>query len=144
VDDNAPGPGREVGAATVEEFLRLLKERERGGSSVGEPEAPLRRAVFVARIGEARSSRYGFPKVIRYVLAAFACGWDVVCHRQLTSTAVELPETASTLEERQRVSYEELLAEVKRGLEEADLDVSLYEGSLRSFVEPSSDEREGR
>jgi hypothetical protein len=91
VDDNAGGPGFEVEAATVEEFLRLLKERERGESFVGEPEAPLRRAVFVARIGEARSSRYGFPKVIRYVVAAFAYGWDIVCHRRLTSSAVEMP-----------------------------------------------------
>lgn len=134
MDDSAGGPGFEVEAATLEEFLHLLKEREEGDSTPAGAQCLLRRAVFVARIQETWSSRYEFPKVTRYAIAAFAYGWAVVCHRRLASSAVELPEMTNALEERQWAVHEGLRAEVERGLEEADLGVPLYEGSLSRAV----------
>lgn len=132
-------PGFEVEAASVEEFLRLLREREGDEAAQGVPSSPLLRAVFVARLQEVRRSRYPFPKVVRRVVAAFAHGADVVCLRRITSSAVELPEMARTFEEGQRAVYEELRAEVERGLGEADLGIPLYEGSLCRSVERDGD-----
>jgi hypothetical protein len=141
VTDNEPGPGFEVEAATVEEFLQLLREREEVGSDPVGTRGALREAVFVAGVRETRGSRYGFPKVIRYAIAAFAYGRGVACHRRLTSSAVELPEVTRTLEERQQEACDELRAEVKRGLEEASLRVPLCEGSLPNLQDRS---RSGR
>lgn len=118
--------------ATVEEFLWLLRERtedSRGG--------PLQRAVFVARLRESRGSRYPFPKVTRRVVAAFARRGGVVCLSSTTSNSVELPEMARAAEERQRAVHEEVLSEIRRGLEEAGLanEVPIYEGFLRRSPE---------
>jgi hypothetical protein len=124
-------PGFEIEAATVQEFVRLLKERERGESASEEPRSLLRKAVFVTRMLDQRSSRFGYPLVTRYVVAAFAYGPDLVCCRRTTSHAVELPELASKTEDRQRAVYEEMRAEVARGLEEAKIGIPLYEGCLR-------------
>jgi hypothetical protein len=131
VTDREPGPGFEIEAATVGEFLRLLEEREEGEDAPAGPHSSLRRAVFVARMLDRRSSRFGYPSVTRYVVAAFAHGGDVVCYRRITSHAVELPELARTTEERQQAAYEELRTEIERGLEELDLRVSVHEGLLR-------------
>jgi hypothetical protein len=126
------GPGFDLEAATLEEFLKLLKRREEGEVPDREDPDGLRRAVFVARLREARGSRYPFPKVVRRVVAAFAHGADVVCLRRTTSSAVEPPETAGVTEERQRAVYDELRAGIERGLEEAGLahEVPVYEGFL--------------
>ena len=78
-----------------------------------------------------RRSRYGLPLVTRYVVAAFAYGRDLVSYRRTTSNAVELPETAVRIEERQREVYEEVVAEIERGLDEEDVRVPIYEGRLR-------------
>lgn len=129
-------PGFEVEAATVEEFLRLLKERERGESASEGPQSPLRRAVFVTCMLDQRSSRFGYPLVTRYVVAAFTYGTDLVCCRRTTSHAVELPELASKTEDRQRKVYEEMRAEVARGVEEANIGVPFYEGCLRRATDP--------
>jgi hypothetical protein len=145
VTDNEPGPGFEVEAATVEEFLQLLREREEAGSDPAGTRDALGEAVFVAGIRDTRSSRYGFPKVVRYAIAAFSYGQGVACHRRLTSSAVELPEMTRTLEGRQREACDELRAEVERGLEEASLRVPLYEGSLPYLQDRAgSGEGEGR
>jgi hypothetical protein len=126
-----PVAGFEVEATTVEEFLRLLKKREGGEASVRQDPGALRRAVFVARMLYRRDSRFGYPSVTRYVVAAFAYGRDVVCCRRATSHAVELPELARMTEERQRAAYDELRAEIERGLEELGLRVPVREGLLR-------------
>lgn len=131
--------GFEVEAATLEEFLRLLRAREKGMDSRAGSRGLLRSAVFVARIREDRSSRYAFPKVTRLVVAAFAYGRDVVCCRRFVSNAVELPEMMGKLEERQRSVHEELRVEIGRGLEEANLGVPLYEGTLRRVAGPDGD-----
>jgi hypothetical protein len=59
VTEHEPASGFEIEAATVEEFLRLLKEREEDEAYRRGSRSPLRRAVFVARIIDQRSSRYG-------------------------------------------------------------------------------------
>jgi len=125
-----------VEAATVEEFLRLLEEREGSESAPAGHHGSPRGAVFVARMLDRRNSRFGYPSVTRYVVAAFAYGGNVVCCRRTTSHAVELPELARTTEERQRAAYDELRAEIERGMEEADIVVPLYEGCLRRSAEP--------
>jgi hypothetical protein len=124
-------PGFEIEAATVQEFLRLLKERERGELASKEPRSLLRRAVFVARMLDQRSSRFGYPLVTRYVVAAFTYGTDLVCCRRTTSHAVEVPDLTSRTEDRQRTLYEEMKAEVARGVKDANIGVPLYEGCLR-------------
>jgi hypothetical protein len=143
VTEDSPGslPDFEIEAATVEEFLRLLKEREGRVPPEGS-RGPLRRAVFLTRILDQRSSRFGYPLVTRHVVAAFVYGRDTVCCRTITSNAVELPELASKTEERQRAVYEEMRAEIVRGLEESDLagEVPLYEGCLRRASEPGGEE----
>ena len=70
-----PEPGFEIEVASVEEFLKLLKEREEEG---GGPEGTgaMRKAVFVAQMMDQRPSNYGFPLIRRYVVAAFAYGKD--------------------------------------------------------------------
>ncbi len=55
------GSAFEVEAATVEEFLRLLKEREEGVAPAKESRGATRRAVFVAQMLDQRSSSYGYP-----------------------------------------------------------------------------------
>jgi hypothetical protein len=131
VTEHGPAPGFEIEAATVEEFLRLLKEREEDEAYRRGSRSPLRRAVFVARMFDQRRSRYGLPLVTRYVVAAFAYGRDLVSYRRTTSNAVELPETAVRTEARQRETYEEVVAEIERGLDEEDVRVPIYEGRLR-------------
>jgi len=113
----------EIEAATVEELLRLLGDRERAEAALAARRGPLRSAVFVARTLEERSSRFGHPKVTRRVVAAFAHGPDLVCCRRTTSSAVELPEMAATTEGRQIAAYEGMRAEIARGLKER---VSVY------------------
>jgi hypothetical protein len=107
-DEERPGPAFEVEAATVEEFLRLLKEREQGEAPLRGGRGVTRRAIFVARLLDRRGSSYGYPLVTRYVVAAFAYGRDAVSYRRTTSNAVELPEIAGKTEERQRGSTREL------------------------------------
>ena len=131
VTEHGPAPGFEIDAATVEEFLRLLKEREEDEAYRRGSRSPLRRAVFVARMFDQRSSRYDFPLVTRYVVATFAYGRDLVSYRRTTSNAVELPETAVRTEERQREAFAEVMAEIERGLDEEDISVPIYEGRLR-------------
>lgn len=137
VTEQGFGHGFEVQAATVEEFLLLLREREEAGNDPAGTRGALREAVFVAGVRETRSSRYGFPKVIRYAIAAFAYGRGAACHRRIASSAVEMPAMTSMLERRQQEACDELRAEVERGLREAGLGVPLYEGSLRLSAEPS-------
>jgi hypothetical protein len=129
--EHGPASGSEMEAATVEEFLQLLKEREEHEASRRGSRSPLLRAVFVARMFDQRSSRYGFPLVTRYVVAAFAYGRDLVSYRRTTSNAVELLETAVRTEERQREVYEEVVAEIARRLDEEGVRVPIYEGRLR-------------
>lgn len=131
-----PGPSFGVETATVEEFLRLLKEREEGEASPGELRGATRRAVFVAQMLDQRSSSYGYPSVRRYIVVTFAYGCDLVSYSRTTSSAVELPEIASRAAERQQEAYEEIRAEIERGLEGMGLDLPVYEGSLRRSAEP--------
>jgi hypothetical protein len=135
VTDKEPGPTFGVEAATVEEFLRLLKDREEGEASLGGPRGATRRAVFVAQMLDQRSSSYGYPSIRRYVVVAFAFGRDLVSYCRTTSSAVELPEMASRAAERQQEAYEEIRAEIERGLEGMGLDLPVYEGFLRCRAE---------
>lgn len=133
-----PGPAFAVDTATIEEFLRLLQEREEGEAPLRGPRGATRRAVFVARMLDRRSSGYGYPSVRRYVVAAFAYGQDLVYYRRTTSSAVKLPEIVKETADRQQETYEEVRAEVERGLGRMGLDLPVYEGSLRSPVQPSA------
>jgi len=133
-----PGPTFGVEAATVEEFLRLLKEREATEDPSREPRSATRRAVFVAQLLDRQSSGYGHPAVRRSVVATFAYGHDLVFYRRTTSSAVELPEIAKKTAERQQETYEEVRAEVERGLGRMGLDLPVYEGSIRSPAQPSA------
>jgi hypothetical protein len=122
-----PEPGFEIEVASVEEFLKLLKEREEErGEQEGNRVA--RKAVFVAQMMDRRPSSYGFPLIRRYVVAAFAFGRDRVSYTRTTSNAVELPET-----------YEDMRQEIKRGLEELNLHISLHEGFLRHPADTGRD-----
>ncbi len=123
-------PAFEVEAATVEEFLRLLKERE-DEASVRGPRSGVRKAVFVAQMVDQRGSDYGLPMVRRYVTSGFVYGRDLVSYRRTTSNAVELPETAKKTRDRQQRIYEETRAEIERGIEDVGLDVPVREGFLR-------------
>ena len=92
-------PGFEIEVASVEEFLKLLKEREdEGGEQEGN--SAMRKAVFVAQMMDRRPSNYGFPLIRRYVVAAFAYGRDRVSYTRTTSNAVELPEMVTKTEDR--------------------------------------------
>lgn len=137
-----PAPGFGVETATIEEFLRLIGEREDDEASLSEPRSSIRRAIFVARMLDQRGSRYeGFPLVTRYVIASFAHGSDLVSYRRATSSAVELMETARLTEERQQEAYEEIRAEIESGLEQLDLvqHVPVYEGILRHPADTGSE-----
>lgn len=127
---DGPGSVFRVEAASVEEFLRLLDGRESAEPSRLEPRGAARRAVFVAQLADRRGSGYEYPKVRRYVLAAFAYGPGVVSYERTTSNAVELPEVAGKIVERQQEVYEGIRAEIERGLEEVGLDLPVYEGLL--------------
>ena len=133
------GPSFGIETATVEEFLRLLHEREEDEISPGELRGVTRRAMFVAQMLDQRSTSYGYPSVRRYIVAAFVYGCDLVSYSKTTSSAVELPEIASRTAERQHEAYEEIRAEIEHGLERMGLDLPLFEGSLRSSAEPSED-----
>ncbi len=126
-----PGSAFEVEAASVEEFLRLLGGRESAEASRSGLRSAARRAVFVAQLLDRRGSGYGYPKVRRYVVAAFAYGPDIVSYKRTISNAVELPATAKQTRDRQQRIYEETRAEVERGMEEMGLEVPVREGSLR-------------
>lgn len=128
----------QVEAATVEEFLRLLKERQEVEEPSRGTRGTTRRAVFIAQILDQQSSGYGYPAVRRSVVAAFAYGRDLVSYRRTTSSAVELPEIARKTAERQQETYEEVRAEVERGLERMGLVLPVYEGSLRHPGEVSA------
>ena len=117
-----------VEAASVEEFLRLLRGREVAETP---SQSLARQAVFVARLRDARSSRYTFPKVTRHVVATFAYGADIVSYKRTTSSAVELPEVSRELVVRQRDACEQVWADIERGIVEANLEVPVYEGHLR-------------
>ena len=125
-----PEPGFEIEVASVEEFLKLLKERE---EERGEQEGNrvTRKTVFVAQMMDRRPSNYGFPLIRRYVVAAFAYGRDRVSYTRTTSNAVELPEMVTKTEDRQQEAYEEMRQEIERGLEELNLHVPIHEGFLR-------------
>ena len=125
-----PEPGFEIEVASVEEFLKLLKEREEEGGGQ-EGTGATRKAVFVAQMMVQRPSNYGFPLIRRYVVAAFAYGKDRISYTRTTSNAVELPETVTNTEDRQQEAYEAMRHEVERGLEELDLHVPIHEGFLR-------------
>jgi hypothetical protein len=124
------GPSFGIETATVEEFLRLLHKREEDEISPGELRGVTRKAVFVAQMLDQRSTGYGYPSVRRYIVAAFAYGCDLVSYSRTTSSAVELPEITSRTAERQHEAYEEIRAEIERGLERMGLDLPLFEGSL--------------
>lgn len=132
-----PGPPSEVETASVEEFLRLLSGRERGTSP---SRSPTRRAVFVAPLQDVRSSGYAFPKVTRHVVATFAYGPDVVSYKRTTSNAVELPEVARKLAQRHRETYEQVRAEIERGINDANLGVPMREGYLRHSRDHGTEE----
>ena len=127
-------PGFEIEVSSVEEFLRLLKERNEEPSSQDRYGTP-RRAVFIAQMMDRRPSNYVFPLTRRYVVAAFAYGGDRVSYTRTTSNAVELPETVATTEDRQQEAYEEIRTEIERGLRELDLRVPVHEGFLRHPAE---------
>ena len=134
--DEEPRSTFGIEAATVEEFLRLLQKREEVEASPGELRGATRRAVFVTQMLDQRSTIYGYPSVRRYVVAAFAFGRDLVSYSRTISSAVELPEIASRAAERQQEAYEEIRAEIERGLEGKGLDLPIFEGSLRHSAEP--------
>ena len=125
-----PEPGFEIEVASVEEFLKLLKERE---EERGEQEGNrvTRKAVFVAQMMDRRPSNYGFPLIRRYVVAAFAYGRDRVSYTRTTSNAVELPEMVTKTEDRQQEAYETMRQEIEHRLEELNLHVPVHEGFLR-------------
>lgn len=121
--------GFEIEAASVEEFLKLLNEREEQGGDQEEQSAT-RKAVFVAQMMDRRPSNYGLPLTRRYVVAAFAYGRDRVAYTRTTSNAVELPETVTKTEDRQQAAYEEIKTEIERGLKRLDIHVRVHEGFL--------------
>jgi hypothetical protein len=131
-----PTPSLAVEVATIGELLRLLKDREDAEATEESANERMRRAVFVARLLDRRSSRYGSPLITRRVVVAFAYGRNLISYRRIISNAVELPEATRRIEGRQRETYEEVRAEIGRGLREMGLDVPIYEGSLRGPVEP--------
>ena len=125
-----PGSAFEVEAASVEEFLLLLGGRESAGASRRETRDADRRAVFIAQPIERSGSGFGYPKVRRYVVAAFAYGGDRISYRRTTSNAVQLPGTAEQSRDRQQRMHQETWAEFERGVQEAGLNVPIREGYL--------------
>lgn len=133
------GSGFEVEVVSVEELLRLLKEREEERADPDERGAS-RRVIFVAQMMHRRPSNYVFPLMTRYVVAAFAYGRDRVSYTRTTSNAVELPGTVAKTEDRQQEAYDEVRTEIERGLKDLDLDVPIHEGFLRH---PADNGRKG-
>ncbi len=125
-----PEPGFEIEAVSIEEFLRLLKEREEEQTDRNS-QGIARRAIFIAQMMDRRPSNYGFPLIRRYVVAAFAYGRDRVSYTRTTSNAVELPETVTKTEDRQKEVYEEMRGGIERRLEDLDLHIPVHEGFLR-------------
>ena len=122
--------GFEVEVANIEEFLRLLNERE-DESTRHNGRGIAMRAVFVAQMLDRRTSYYDTPLIRRSVVVAFAHGRDRVSYARTTSNAVELPETVARMEDRQQAAYEEVRATIERGLEDLNLNVRVHEGFLR-------------
>lgn len=133
-----PEPGFDIAVASIEEFLKLLKEREDESGDQRE-KVSMRKAVFMAQMLDRRPSNYGFPLIRRYVVAAFAYGRDRVSYTRTTSNTIELPETVTKVEDRQKEAYEEMRAEIERGLDDMDLGVPVHEGFLHH---PSDNGRE--
>lgn len=125
-----PSSAFEVEAVSGEEFLRLLSGREDAKNPPGSPHGAARRAVFVAPLQDVTGGMYAFPKVTRRVVAAFAYGADMVSLTRTTSSAIELPEVARELADRQREACEQLRVEIERGIDDANLRVPVYEGRL--------------
>lgn len=132
-------PTFDVEVASVEEFLRLLEQREVDENLSQSPRGEIRKAVFVAQSLDRRDSSYGWSLVRRYVVAAFAYGQDSVFYSRTSSNAVEPPEATSMAEERQRTAYQEVRGEIERSLEEMDLEVPVYEGFLRRSADPGEE-----
>lgn len=129
-----PDPGFEIEVPSVEEFMKLLKEREEeSGDQKGN--VSTRKAVFIAQMMDRRPSNYGFPLIRRCVVAAFAYGRDRISYTMTTSNAVELPEMVTKVEERQKEAYEEMRVEIERGLEDLDLRVPVHAGFLHNSAE---------
>lgn len=88
--------GFEVEAGSVEEFLRLLDEREaeRKRGVLPSVEPLPRTAVYVAPLQDIRHGGNGmpWPSVRRYVLAGFAYGEDLVSYRVDVSSGMEFPD----------------------------------------------------
>lgn len=124
MDGNKSGASSEIEAAGLEDFLWLLKEREDrfGGQA---PNGPTGGVVSVSRMLDRRRSRYSFPLVTRYVVAAFSYGPENVIYKRTTSHAVELPEMVKKSEDRQKDIQEEVRVEIGRGMERLGLHVPL-------------------
>lgn len=125
-----PESGFEIEVVSIEEFLRLLKEREEEQTDRN-AQGIIRRAIFIAQMMDRRPSNYGFPLIRRYVVVAFAYEMDRVSYTRTTSNAVELPETVTKTEDRQQEAYEEIRRNIERGLQELNLHVPIHEGFLR-------------
>lgn len=132
-------PAFDVEVATVEEFLRLLEQREEGEAISQSSRGEIRKAVFIVGSLDRRDSGYGWPMVRRYVVVAFTYGQDSVFYYRTSSNAVEPPEAAAMAEDRLRAAYREVREEIERGLEELDLEVPVYEGFLRRPADPGEE-----
>jgi hypothetical protein len=88
VTDEEPGPAFGVEAATVEEFLRLLKEREEGEAPLRGPRGATRRAVFVAQLLDGRGlDAEGRPGFFVGHKPSFTAGLNGVARRRSISSA---------------------------------------------------------
>lgn len=134
-----PAGGFEIEASTLEEFLRLLQERqaERDRGTIYEVEALPRRAVSIAQLHDQRGSNTGFPVIRRYVLVAFAYGEDLVSYELQTSHDLEFPHGPSEATEkpceRHDEAYEETKVRVRDWIASSSMTerVPILEGYLR-------------
>lgn len=100
--------GLELGAAGLDEFLRLLELRVK--EPVCDRDGLPRRIVCVAAMCDREPMAIGAMRVKRYVRAGFASGDDLVTFELLSSDGIEYPELqeARKLEEKHRVLSEHL------------------------------------
>ena len=105
----------EIEAGTLEQFLKLLKDREEECALSG-AEILTRRAVFVAPLKHARLSE-GIPLVTRRVRAAFAYGEDLVTLTLVTADGYEFPSPSGDVEKND-ARQEEVLEKTRRRIED--------------------------
>ncbi len=135
----AARPPYELGAAGLDEFLRLLEAR------LSEPKASEeslpRRAICLADMYGQSSTEIGVARIKRYVRAAFVYGEDLVSLQLVSSNGYEHPDSEQVrkLEEQQTRLLDNVRDSVNAATQEQGLTVRFP--VVTAFIHPAKDPR---